>query len=109
MYGGWAAFVNADHGAAMAWRAGLGQGSYAFVSTWLVTAMARGALERLGISPIGLVLSFLLSFAVMLGFPLMIHAGLGTIDVWEAIAPGLVWGSGYIAFVLWLDYRGRRG
>lgn len=92
----------------MAWRAGLGQGFYAFASTWMVTAMAREALRRLGTSRGGLALSFVLSFAVMLCFPLLIHAVLGTIDVWEAIAPGLVWGSGYIAFVLWLDYRASR-
>lgn len=83
----------------------MGQGLYAFASTWMVTAMARGALQRLGTSLRGVVLSFVFSFVVMLCFPLLIHSVLGTIDVWEAIAPGLVWGSAYIAFVLWLDYR----
>ena len=93
VYGSWAAFVNAEHGAHMAWRAGLGQGLYDFASTWMVTAMAREALRRLGTSLGGVALSFVLSFAVMLCFPLLIHAVLGTIDVWEAIAPGLVVGQ----------------
>jgi len=105
IYGSWAAFVNLEHGTDMAIRAGLGQGAYAFVSTWLITAVARGALARFGKQWVGLCASFLLSFAVMLSLPLLPHSLLGTIDVWEAILPGLIWGSGYIILVLWIDLR----
>ena len=105
IYGVWAAFVNLDHGNEMALRAGLGQGAYAFVSTWLVTGAARELLARLGYHTLALVLSFLITFSLMLSIPLLLHALLGTVDVWEAILPGLIWGSGYIIFVLWIDVR----
>tara|TARA_R100001377_G_scaffold50373_1_gene29308 strand:- start:224 stop:580 length:357 start_codon:yes stop_codon:yes gene_type:complete len=105
IYGPWAAFVNLDHGPEMALRAGLGQGAYAFVSTWLITGTARAALARLGYHSLALVLSFLITFCLMLSIPLLLHALLGTADVWEAILPGLLWGSGYIFFVLWIDLR----
>lgn len=105
IYGAWAAYVNSDHGSEMALRAGLGQGAYAFVSTWLVTAAARELLARLGYHSLALVLSFFITFCLMLSIPLLLHALLGTVDVWEAILPGLIWGSGYIIFVLWIDVR----
>ena len=108
IYGVWAAFVNLDHGSDMALRAGLGQGAYAFVSTWLVTASAQHLLAWLGYNRLGLALCFLLTFCLMLSLPLIIHTLLGTADIWEAIAPGLLWGSGYIVFVLGVELRARR-
>ena len=89
-------------------RAGVGQGVYAFASTWLVTATAQQLLARLGYQPRGLVLSFLITFALMLSIPLLIHTLLQTADIWEAILPGLVWGSGYIILILRLDLRAHK-
>lgn len=108
VYGAWAAFVNLDHGSEMALRAGLGQGAYAFASTWLVTGTAQHLLARLGYRPRGLLLSFLITFSVMLSIPLLIHTLLGTADIGEAILPGLLWGSGYILLVLRLELRRQR-
>lgn len=89
----------------MAIRAGLGQGAYAFVSTWLVTLSSRKLLVAFGANIKGLVISFVLTFAVMLLLPLTLHQLLGTLNIWAAILPGLLWGGGYIAVVLFLDYR----
>ena len=100
IYGGWAAFVNSDHGTEMAIRAGLGQGVYAFFSTWLVTGTARKVLVNLGHNRLSYIVSFLASFCVMLTFPLIIHSLIGTIDILEAILPGLIWGSFYIVVVI---------
>jgi hypothetical protein len=92
----------------MALRAGVGQGVYAFVSTWLVTATAQQLLARLGYHPRGLLLSFLITFGLMLSIPLLLHTLLQTVDIWEAILPGLIWGSGYIVLILRLDLRAHK-
>lgn len=111
IYGSWAAFVNLDHGTPMALRAGVGQGLYAFASTWLVTATAQQLLARFGYTSAAITLSFVLTFCLMLSLPLLIHTLLGTADILEAIVPGLIWGSGYILLVLRVESRAhkRRG
>jgi len=89
----------------MAVRAGLGQGTYAFVSTWLVTHSARKLLVTVGANLQGLLISFVLTFAVMLVLPLTLHQLFGTMNIWAAILPGLLWGGGYIAVALFFDYK----
>lgn len=86
-------------------RSGLGQGSYAFFSTWIVTATARKTLRHFGPNWQGISLSFLSSFSIMLIFPITIHAILHTPDVVEAILPGLIWGSIYIALVIRINLK----
>lgn len=105
VYGGWAAWVNSEYALAVTLRAGIGQGTYAFFSTWFVTAVARKVLSVYGPRWKGMLASFSAAFLVMLAFPLSIHAVLMTPDVMEAILPGLVWGSGYIAFVIRFSVR----
>lgn len=100
VYGSWAAFVNSEHGTAMSVKAGLGQGSYALFSTWIVTAAAIRSLNYFGYAPRDKLLAFTLTFLIMLMIPVVIHALLGTEDVLEAITPGLIWGSFYIGAVL---------
>lgn len=100
IYGGWAAFVNSEYGLAVLIRSGLGQGVYAFFSTWMVTAVARKVLFHYGSNWRGFALSFLASFFIMLACPLTVHAILQTPEVIQAILPGLIWGSFYIAFVI---------
>ncbi|MDT8398567.1 MAG: hypothetical protein RQ899_08140 [Pseudomonadales bacterium] len=105
VYGSWAAYVNSEYGLEALLRAGLGQGLYAFFSTWLVTAAARTFLQKIGYNRKGLFISFLLTFCVMLAIPVTLHTLLRTRDVWEAILPGLIWGSVYILLVLRLSYQ----
>ena len=105
IYGSWAGWVNSEYGLVISLRAGLGQGVYAFFSTWVVTAVARKILYKFGLNWKGMLMSFLVTFQVMLAFPVVIHNILMTPDIIEAILPGLIWGSGYIAGVIWLARR----
>lgn len=53
-------------------------------------------------------LSFVASFLVMISIPLTIHHALGTPEILNAILPGILWGSGYIATYIWiLSHRSR--
>lgn len=100
VYGTWAGWVNSEYGLAVALRAGFGQGIYAFISTWVVTAFARKVLAKFGPNWKGILISFSSTFVVMLAFPVVIHNLLMTPDILEAILPGLIWGSGYIGVVI---------
>lgn len=86
-------------------KAGLGQGLYALFSTWIVTVVTQKTFVKIGADWRGLVAGFIGGFAVMVAIPLLIHGFLGTPDVLEAIAPGLVWGSLYVMFVLRISYK----
>ena len=105
IYGSWAAWVNSEYGIQVSLRAGLGQGIYAFFSTWFVTSTARKMLVRYGNGWLGKAVSFTTAFLVMLAFPAVIHNVLRTPDIIEAILPGLIWGSGYIGFVIWVSAK----
>ena len=104
VYGSWAAFTNMDHGFHAALMAGLGQGAYAFVSTFTVTSLAQKSYSYFGAGVKGFLFSFIATFLVMLLIPLGIHSVLGTPDVLEAISLGLIWGTGYILFILWVAH-----
>lgn len=105
VYGAWAAYANAEHGSFIAARSGLGQGIYAFVSTWLVAMVAFKSVGFSNNRILQIFIAFTLTFLVMLTIPLVIHMVLQTPNVWQAILPGLVWGSGYILVLLWLKTR----
>ena len=105
IYGGWAAFVNSEYGTTVWLKAGLGQGCYALFSTWIVTLVTQKTFTRVGADWRGFVLGFVAGFAIMVAIPLFIHNVLGTPDILEAIAPGLVWGSFYVMFVLRVTYK----
>lgn len=100
VYGTWAAFANSEHGVAIALKAGLGQGSYALFSTFWVTVSAVRIFRLCRGGWIGVFAGFIVSFIVMISIPLTIHTLLRTPDTWQAILPGLVWGSGYIMVLL---------
>ncbi len=104
IYGSWAAFANFEHGTAVAAKAGIGQGIYALASTWLVTLTAVYVYHKLKGGWLGFCCGFGSSFLVMLSIPLLIHSILLTPNVWQAILPGLIWGSGYI-FIYLLKQR----
>jgi hypothetical protein len=100
IYGAWAAYVNSEYGTAVYVKAGLGQGLYALLATWIMTALTQATFVKAGADGRALLLAFLAGFAVMLAIPLTIHFFLDTPDVLEAITPGLIWGSGYLLVVL---------
>ncbi len=88
-------------------RAGLGQGGYALVATWLVTRTAVCVLRRAGGGVRGAALAFAAALCVMIALPLAVHLSLGTPEIAAAMGPGLLWGGGYVAVLL--AWRIRRG
>ncbi|WP_411993156.1 hypothetical protein [Agarivorans sp. DSG3-1] len=96
VYGAWAAFVNSEHGNGVALKAGLVQGSYAFVSTWLISFIAKWMLLRWGFSQTVRWSAMSVSWLVMLAIPVVLHTWQKTPDLVEAILPGLAIGSLYL-------------
>ncbi|PCK07220.1 MAG: hypothetical protein COA42_15465 [Alteromonadaceae bacterium] len=105
VYGAWAAAVNADHGFTVALRSGLGQGVYAFVATFGVGFLAIKTYQHFGRGVLGFFLGFVFSFALMLAIPLSVHTILATPDKWAAMSLGLVWGTLYLLWLLWMESR----
>ncbi len=101
IFGSWAAYVNSEYGLLVLVRSGLGQGVYALFSTWIVTRTGANVFSFVGGGAYGLVVAFVATFLVMISFPLTIHHALGTPEIFNAILPGIVWGSGYIFTYLW--------
>lgn len=101
IYGSWAAYSNIEYTSQVMIRAGLGQGLYAFFSTWLVSYVAVTVHRKITGDKMAIAIAFMASFFVMLWIPITIHTLLKTPDMWQAITPGLIWGSGYIAALLW--------
>ncbi len=101
VYGSWAALCNIEYGSWIALKAGLGQGGYALFSTWIVTWVAVNLYLWCKKGWLGFLLGFVCSFLVMLSIPIAIHSLLNTPNMWSAIMPGLIWGSGYILVYLW--------
>lgn len=108
VFGGWAAFVNSDYGLLVSVRSGLGQAVYALFSTWIVGRTATNVFSFADGRAQGVLLSFVASFLVMLSIPLTIHYALRTPETLNAILPGMLWGSGYIATYLWILSRNPR-
>lgn len=108
-YGGWAVYANSDHSMNMAISAGVIQGTYAFLSTILITIVAQKAYEKTKCGMRGICVGFLISFIVMLAIPLSIHNYFGTPNIWQTITPGLIWGSIYlITFLITLEVKQKK-
>ena len=108
VFGGWAAFVNREYGPVVTIRSGMGQAVYALFSTWIVSRTAVRTFSIAGRGAQGVFWGFVVSFMVMISIPLTIHYALATPEIFNAILPGIVWGSGYIATYLWVLARDAR-
>ena len=96
-YGGWAAFSNMAFGMKPMLLAFLVQGSFAFVSTWLLTKLVIALLKQQSgrRMPVFLLCSFLLA-----AIPASLHALAGTPNIFQAMLPGLILGNGYLWLLL---------
>jgi len=101
VFGGWAAFVNSEYGILVLVRTGLAQGVYALFSTWIVTRTVSTVMHTMAGNSLRFMTSFAAGFMVMVSIPLTIHSVLGTPEIWLAIAPGVLWGSIFIAGYVW--------
>jgi len=108
VYGAWAGFANSEHGFSIWVKAALVQAIYAFASTLSITHIAQFVFLKFKCGFSGIVTGFLASFIVMIATPLLVHNAVGTPDIWEAILPGMIWGSIYLAgFLISLDVKMR--
>ncbi len=108
IYGSWAGFTNSEHGFSLWIKAALAQGVYAFISTLSITHIAKFVFLKFKCGLAGIATGFLASFFVMIAIPLLVHNAVGTPDIWEAILPGMIWGSIYLAgFLISLDVKMR--
>lgn len=105
VYGGWAAAVNAEHGLTIALRSGLGQGMYAFVATFVTGFLAIKTFQYFNHKKIGFILGFVFSFIIMISIPYTVHTWLETPNKWEAMSLGLVWGTLYLIWLLWMESK----
>lgn len=99
-YGGWAVYINFEHGQQACITAGLVQGTYAFASTLFITKVAHFVYQKCGYGKRGIIFGFFTSFLAMLIFPLTLHTLAATPNIIETILPGLIWGSIYLMGVL---------
>ena len=95
-YGCWAGWVNSEYGNAIALKTGLIQGTYAFISTAIVTLIAKKILNRFDYSRASRWLALLASWSVMLAIPITLHTWQHTPDLLQAIIPGAMIGTLYL-------------
>lgn len=105
VYGGWAGAVNAEHGLSIATRSGLGQGLYAFAATFGTGLLAIKTYQYVNHKKIAFALGFMFSFALMVSIPYTVHTLLATPNKWEAMSLGLVWGTFYLIWLLWMESK----
>lgn len=105
LYGGWAVYANFEYGQKVGLTAGLIQGVYAFCSTLSITLIALWVYRRCHNRSVGLVAGFSVSFMVMLIIPWAVHSVTGTPNILQTVLPGIIWGSVYLAFILYLQTR----
>ena len=95
-YGCWAGWVNSEYGNTIALKTGLIQGTYAFISTAIVTLIAKKILTLFSYSRGSRWLALLASWSVMLAIPISLHTWQHTPDLLQAIVPGAMIGTLYL-------------
>lgn len=95
-YGCWAGWVNSEYGYHIALKTGLIQGSYAFISTAIVTFIAQTVLNHFNASRKSRWLALFTSWSVMLAIPITLHTWQHTPDLLQAIVPGAIIGTLYL-------------
>ena len=92
VYGGWAYFVNAEHGQELAMMVGLVQGSYSFALTFVMTLVTEWLFRQCQ-GHFVLIMSIVCTALFIT--PYMIHLAIGTPSILMTILPGFVIGSIY--------------
>lgn len=108
VYGGWAVFANADHGAAVSIRAGLVQGTYSLVLTFLMTLVTESLHAKLGGTALGNVAVVGIVCMILFVTPFGIHMLNGTPEILMTILPGFLIGCVYTAVYVVGLHRGTK-
>jgi len=104
-YGGWAYWVNRQHGVAIGGKAWLTQGSASFATTFLLARLAEYFSARFATPRTRLALAPLLSTSTVACALLAVHLAAGTPAVLATIAPSVAFGFVYTAYVTYLSSR----
>jgi hypothetical protein len=105
VYGAWAGFSNWSAPSASAWIiAAIVQGTFAFVSTLLLTKMVVFLLQW-KTSTLAWWQVYLLCSAVLLFVPSFLHFIAGTPHIIHSILPGAVIGHVYLGYLIFLSKR----
>ncbi|MEM7077446.1 MAG: hypothetical protein AAF513_02350 [Pseudomonadota bacterium] len=109
VYGGWAVFVNWTHGADLAWRAGLVQGTYSLILTFIMTLVTEGLFARLTNLRFRIPVTTGIIAAILFASAYGIHVVARTPEIIMTILPGFVIGTIYtLVYVMGLA-RAQRG
>lgn len=103
VYGGWAVYANASHGDTVALRAGVVQGSYSLLLTFVMTLATEGLYRALSLVYGGLYWLMMIVCLSLFTTAYGIHYLVGTPEILMTILPGFVIGSIYtLVYVLGL-------
>ena len=89
VYGGWAYFVNVDHGQDLAMMIGLVQGSYSFALTFIMTLVTEWLFEKCEGHFVTIMAIVCTALFVT---PYLIHMFIGTPEILMTILPGFIIG-----------------
>ncbi|MDG2277524.1 MAG: hypothetical protein P8L31_06145 [Pseudomonadales bacterium] len=95
VYGGWAYYVNADHGTGLATMIGLVQGGYSFVLTFVMTLVTEWLFKRFTESKNQVAYVMITILIALFTMPYVIHVFIGTPAIWMTILPGFAIGAMY--------------
>lgn len=104
-YGSWAAYSNATFGRFVAMKAFCVQGSFAFLATMTLTALAAWLYHSWGRSWQAITCSFIACFSIMATIPTTLHLLIKTPNILLSILPGLICGSLYILGYLFVLHK----
>lgn len=95
VYGGWAYYVNADHGHDMGVMAGVTQGTYSFVLTMSTTYLMEFLLITFRHMPGRRTATVVVTSVITFGTAFGIHFLIGTPEILLTILPGFLIGTAY--------------
>jgi len=99
-YGIWAATVNYYAGSNNFIMAGIIQGTYAFLSTLLLKLSVLKIHAIFKSKNRVKLMTYLVSFILMLSIPITIHLNSGTQEIFYSILPGVIIGSLYLFMIV---------
>jgi len=99
-YGIWSAVINYYYNADNYLLSGFAQGSYAFVTTFILRLTVLKLYNSLHKKSYARLITYVLSFALMVLIPTVIHFLIDTQKVFYSILPGAIMGGIYLFMIL---------
>ena len=99
-YGFWAGAVNYWAQAPHFVKAGLIQGTYAFITTLLLRLSVLAIYKKFRHTDNAIIYTYLTSFVLLISIPVLIHMTFGTQEIFYAVLPGAIIGSIYLFIIV---------